>query len=249
MPISNSPCVLRPKPVSNPRLRLFCFPYAGGAASVYHQWPTHLPADMEMAAAQYPGRATRMREPLCKDLNHLLDDLEQGITPLLDRPFAFFGHSMGATVAYELTRRLRAAHKPLPQYLFVSGRSAPHLPPLKPPIHHLPDGEFLESMRNMNGTPAELLDHQELMEMMLPIIRADFQILETWTYQDAAPFTIPISVFGGITDDGVPLENLDAWASCTTGKMKRHMFPGDHFFLNQQYPAMLNIINRALSSE
>jgi medium-chain acyl-[acyl-carrier-protein] hydrolase len=167
----------------------------------------------------------------------------------LDKPFAFFGHSMGATVSYELTRRLQANQKPLPMHLFLSGRSAPHLPVVKPPVHHLPDQEFLESMRDLNGTPTELLAHIELMEMMLPVIRADFQMLETWKYQASSPLNIPVSVFGGLADDGVPLENLDAWAACTTGKMKRHIFPGDHFFLHQQYPAMLNIINRALSSE
>jgi medium-chain acyl-[acyl-carrier-protein] hydrolase len=244
-----SPCFLRPKPIANPRLRLICFPYAGGSAAIYHQWPTRTTADIELLAVQYPGRATRLREPLCKSLDLLLDDTEQAITPLLNKPFAFFGHSMGATVAYELTRRLHAAQKPLPIHLFLSGRSAPHLPAVKPPVHQLPDDEFIASMRNLNGTPTELLEHAELMEMMLPIIRSDFQLLETWEYRPTPPFNIPMSVFGGIGDDGVPLENLDAWAACTTGKMKRHMFPGDHFFLQQQYPAMLNIINRALGSE
>jgi medium-chain acyl-[acyl-carrier-protein] hydrolase len=244
-----SPCFIRPKPVANPRLRLFCFPYAGGSAAIYHQWPSRLSPDIELLAVQYPGRATRLRDTLRTDLNLLLDDIEEAITPLLDKPFAFFGHSMGATVSYELTRRLRAAHKPLPTHLFLSGRSAPHLPAVKPPVHNLPDEAFLESMRDLNGTPTELLEHGELMEMMLPIIRADFQMLETWKHQPSSPLAIPISVFGGLADNGVPMENLDAWAACTTGKMKRHMFPGDHFFLHQQYPAMLNIINRALSGE
>ena len=244
-----NPCFLRPKPIANPRLRLFCFPYAGGSASIYHQWPACTPADIEVIAVQYPGRATRLREPLRTNLNLLLDDIEDAIIPLLDKPFAFFGHSMGATVVYELTRRLHASQKPLPIHLFFSGRSAPHLPAVKPPVHGLPDKEFLDSMRNLNGTPAELLEHAELMEMMLPIIRADFQLLETWQHHPSPPFNVPVSVFGGLADDGVPLENLDAWAACTTGKMKRHMFPGDHFFLHQQYPAMLNIINRALSCE
>lgn len=244
-----SPCFLRPRPIVNPRLRLLCFPYAGGSAAIYHKWPANVPADIELLAAQYPGRATRLSEPLRTDLNQLLDDIEQAIVPLLDKPFAFFGHSMGATVSYELTRRLHAAQKPLPVHVFLSGRGAPHLPPVKPPVHNLPDDEFLEAMRDLNGTPAELLEHAELMEMMLPIIRADFQMLETWTHQPSPSFDIPMSVFGGLGDDGVPLENLDAWATCTTGKMKRHMFPGDHFFLHQQYPAMLNIITRALSSD
>ncbi|MBS0307896.1 MAG: thioesterase [Proteobacteria bacterium] len=239
---------LRPRPALNPRLRLICFPYAGGSATVYHPWAAAVPADIELIAVQYPGRATRLREAPCTDLAALLDDIERAIPPLLDRPFAFFGHSMGATVAYELARRLQLAGKPLPQYLFLSGRSAPQLPVTRKPIHALPEGEFLDAMRNMNGTPAEILEHRELMEMMLPIIRADFQALETWQHHDAPMLAIPMSMFGGIADAAVPMENLDAWSACTSGKMKRHMFPGDHFFLHQHYPAMLNIITRALDS-
>ncbi len=250
-PLSNqaSACFLRPKPVAQPRLRLFCFPYAGGSAALYHQWPIALPADIELLAVQYPGRATRMREKACTQLEPVIDDIQKAIAPLLDRPFAFFGHSMGATVAFELTRRMLAANQRSPTHLFLSGRSAPHLPPVKSPIHSLSKQAFIDAMRAMNGTPSEILDHQELMDMMLPIIRADFQALETWSYQPSPPFSIPVSVFGGIADDGVPLQNLDAWESCTTARFKRHMFPGDHFFLHQQHAAMLNIICRALGSE
>ncbi len=239
---------LRPKPLAQPRLRLFCFPYAGGSATAYYQWPAVMPADIELAAAQYPGRATRLREAPCTRLDALLDDLERAIVPLLDRPFAFFGHSMGATVAYELTRRLLAYGRPLPAHLFLSGRSAPQLPSRRTPLHALPQAEFIAAMREFNGTPAAVLEHQELMEMTLPIIRADFELLETWQHRDTAPLAIPLSAFGGIADNAVPMENLDAWAACTTARFKRHMFPGDHFFLQQQYPAMLNIIGRALES-
>lgn len=248
MHIQASNTFLRPRPLANPRLRLFCFTYAGGSAAVYHQWAAALPADIELLAVQYPGRATRLREAPCTDLTLLLDDIGNAIRPLLDRPFAFFGHSMGATVAFELARRLYDARQPLPLQLFLSGRSAPQLPPVREAIHALPESEFIAAMRNMNGTPAEILEHRELMEMMLPIIRADFQALETWQHRAEPLIDIPISVFGGLGDDAVPLENLDAWNVCSSGKMKRHVFPGDHFFLHQQYPAMLNIIVRALGS-
>lgn len=249
MPNPSATCFLRPKPLAQPRLRLFCFPYAGGSATVYHSWPASLPNDIELLAAQYPGRATRLREAPCLRLDAILDDLEQSIAALLDRPYAFFGHSMGATIAFELARRLQASSKPLPKHLFLSGRSAPQLPPVKQAIHALDEAEFMAAMREMNGTPAEILEHRELMEMMLPILRADFQALETWEYRSSAPLAIPVSVFGGIGDDGVPMENLDAWSAVTTGKFKRHMFPGDHFFLNHHHSAMLNIVSRALSSD
>jgi medium-chain acyl-[acyl-carrier-protein] hydrolase len=243
-----SACFLRPKPVIDPRARLFCFPYAGGSAAIYHQWPAHLPTDVELLAIQYPGRASRLREPPCTQLDVLLDEIEQGIAPLFERPFAFFGHSMGASVAFELTRRMVAADKPLPQQLFLSGRTAPQLAQETLPIHALPEREFIDALRTLNGTPTELLEHSELMEMMLPTLRADFQSLETWEYRATAPLNIPISVFGGIEDKSVPIEKLEAWADCTTHKLKRHLFPGDHFFLHQQSLGMLNIIGRALGN-
>jgi len=244
----SSACFLRPRPISVPRLRLFCFPYAGGSAAIYHQWPTGLPTDIELVAVQYPGRATRLRESAHTKLDDLLDELQTALRPLQDRPFAFFGHSMGTSVAYELTRRLQAAQSTLPKHLFLSGRSAPHLPPKRAAIHALAHEDFVQALRTLNGTPAELLAHQEIMDMMLPTLRADFQVLETWQYQPSAPLDIPISVFGGLEDQGVPTQDLDAWAQCTTHKLKRHLFPGGHFFLNQQASGMLNIISRALSS-
>lgn len=245
---SASPAFLRPRPQPQARMRLFCFPYAGGSASIYHAWPALLPADVELVAVQYPGRATRVHEPPCIRLGDLLDGLETAIPPLLDLPFAFFGHSMGATVAHELTRRLRAAGKPLPRHLFLSGRGAPQLPSTKRPIHALPEEEFLAAMREFNGTPSEILEHKELMELLLPVIRADFEALETWQYLEETLCNVPISAFGGIADNGVPLEHLDAWAACTSARFKRHVFPGDHFFLHQHFPAMLNIVSRALAS-
>jgi medium-chain acyl-[acyl-carrier-protein] hydrolase len=189
-----------------------------------------------------------MREPACHRLESLLEDIESGMAPMLDRPYAFFGHSMGSTVAYELTRRQLASGQSLPRHLFFSGRSAPQLPSQRPPIHALPHEEFIETLREFSGTPGEVLQHRELMEMMVPILRADFEALETWQYEAAPPFNIPISAFGGLSDKAVPMENLDAWASCTTARFKRHMFPGGHFFLQQHFPAMLNIVARALEN-
>ncbi|TCS39450.1 medium-chain acyl-[acyl-carrier-protein] hydrolase [Paucimonas lemoignei] len=187
-----------------------------------------------------------MREAPCHRLDSLLADIESALPSLLDRPYAFFGHSMGATVAFELTRRLQAAGLPAPRHLFLSGRSAPQLPSRRAPIHALPHVEFIDTLRKFSGTPAEVLAHEELMEMMVPIMRVDFEALETWHYEPGAPFDIPVSVFGGLADEAVPMENLDAWASCTSARFKRHMFPGGHFFIQQHYPAMLNIVARAL---
>lgn len=187
-----------------------------------------------------------MREEPCRRLDALLADIATAMPSMLDRPYAFFGHSMGATVAFELTRRLLAAKLPAPRHLFLSGRGAPQLPPRRAPIHALPHDEFIDTLRKFSGTPAEVLAHTELMEMMVPILRADFETLETWQYEAGEAIDIPVSVFGGLADEAAPMENLDGWASCTTARFKRHMFPGGHFFLQQHYPAMLNIVARAL---
>lgn len=214
---------------------------------MYRQWPMHLSNDIELVAVQYPGHATRLAEAPFTQMNVLLDHLEQAITSLLDRPFALFGHGMGATVAFELTRRLQLTQQPLPQQLFVSGCSAPQLPVSKLPIHALPDQAFLDAIRTMNDIPPEVLEQSELMGIMLPILRADFQMIETWQYRPSPPFRVPISVFGGFDDPEVPTENLNAWAACTTGEMKCHLFSGDYFFLNEQGSAMLATMNRALT--
>lgn len=212
-------------------LRLFCFPYAGGGAPIFHGWPQQLPPDIEVLALQPPGRGARLREAPFTRIAQLADAVAGAVAPYLDRPVALFGHSMGALVAFELARRLETAGVP-PLHLFVSGRRAPHLPPERPALHPLPEAEFRDELRRLNGTPAEVLEHAELMEMMVPILRADFEAVETYTCHDAPPLTCPVTAFGGEADPDVEPDALAAWEQHTTGRFAARMFPGDHFFLN-----------------
>jgi medium-chain acyl-[acyl-carrier-protein] hydrolase len=235
-----------PRPLANPKLNLFCFPYAGGSAAVYHQWHEYLPPDVQLVAVQYPGHGTRIQASPCTELETLLDDIEMTVGPLLDRPFVFFGHSMGATVAFELTRRLHRSGLTMPKHLFLSGRGAPHMPPLRDPIHHLSDKEFWDEIRSLNGTPPEILQHKELMALVLPALRADFKLIESWKHTESLLLNVPMLVFGGINDEHVPAHYLDAWAHHTTCVVQRHMFPGDHFFLHQAFPVMLKLMQEAL---
>jgi medium-chain acyl-[acyl-carrier-protein] hydrolase len=218
----------------NPRagVRLFCFPYAGGAAPVFRTWPDGLPARFEVWAAQLPGRGSRLREPAPASLERLVESLGHTILPCLDRPFAFFGHSMGALACFELARQLRRQQGPVPRRLFISACSAPQLEKDEAPMAHLPEGEFLERLRQLNGTPRQVLENEELLQLLLPTLRADFAAFESYEYKDEPPLTCPITVLGGTQDRRIGPDRLEAWRVHTSASFEVHQFPGDHFFLH-----------------
>ena len=197
----NSSWVKSPKPNPAARLRLFCFPHAGGGALTYRMWPEALPADVEVCAVQLPGRDGRIEDPAIDNLDALVDALVPELLPLLDRPFALFGHSMGAMISFEVARRLRARQLAVPQRMFVSGRRAPQLPPEdERRTFDLPKDEFVEELGRLNGTPREVLEHPELLELLLPILRADFSVCQTYVYAPGEPLDVPITVLGGLED-------------------------------------------------
>ncbi|HEX8500630.1 MAG TPA: alpha/beta fold hydrolase [Pyrinomonadaceae bacterium] len=229
------------------RARLFCFPYAGGAAAVFRAWPAGLAPDVEVFPALLPGRGVRMSEPPLTRISSIVEHLAAEIRPHLDRPFALFGHSMGALVAFELARRLRAEAGVEPAHLFVSGCRAPHIPDPDPPVHDRADSEFIEHLRELNGTPAEALNHPQLMELMLPLLRADFEAVETYRYEAGAPLGCRVSVYGGLADTAVRREHLEAWREQTGGEFVLRMFDGDHFFIHQAAPQLLRTLDRELA--
>ena len=206
------------RPVPRASMRLFLFPYAGGGAGVFRGWPEHLPTFVEPYAVQLPGREQRVMDPPFTAMPPLAEATAARLVPYMDRPSAFLGHSMGALVAFETARHLRRAGAPLPAHLFVSGRRAPQLPPNKPAIHQLPDDAFLAELRDFNGTPEAVLESDELMALLLPLLRADFAVCETYTYQCEPPLPCSLDAFGGREDDDVPLEDLRAWRPHTLGE-------------------------------
>ena len=229
------------KPRPQAKVRLFCFPYAGSGASVYRAWPDALPY-LDICALQPPGRETRLREPPLERIEPLVEAVVEEITPLLDLPFAFFGYSLGAHVAFETARRLRARGGPLPARLFLAASPAPHVPRRKAPIHALPDAELREEIRKYQGTPPEVLEHEELMALLLPLLRADFGMYESYTVRDEPPLDIPFSVLGGLTDEDTSRADLDAWREHTTKSFVLRMFPGNHFFLNTERTRLLTSV-------
>lgn len=237
-----------PRPVSEPRLRLFCFSYAGGNASAYRDWYQQLPSDVELCSVQLPGRGARFKESSYTSLGALLVALEDAIRPYIgSASFAFFGHSMGAQVAFELARKLRDDGLPQPECLFVSGRRAPHIPSKKRPLYDLPEDEFRSEIRRLNGTPAEAFENPELMELVSPILRADCQVIETWEYKPSEPLGIPVLALGGTKDDHVSIEELENWGKLTKGHFELRLFSGDHFFIHSAKDALLNCISGTIN--
>jgi medium-chain acyl-[acyl-carrier-protein] hydrolase len=219
------------KPNPNAHLRLFFFPFGGSGASFYRSWVNGLPPEVELCAVQLPGREGRLREKSYTRLMPLVTVLSGIIETYLDIPFAFFGHSMGAWIGFELTRQLRREKKNSPIYLFASGRRAPQIESHEPPKHNLPKSEFINELRYYNGTPELIIQEPELLEIFLPILRADFSILETYKYTRDDSLDCPITVFGGLQDRAVSYEDLTAWKEQTCNEFRVKMFPGDHFYL------------------
>ncbi|NJM23682.1 MAG: thioesterase [Richelia sp. SM1_7_0] len=231
------------KPNPQAKVRLFCFPYAGGGSLIFREWSQELLPYIEVYTIQLPGRESRLQEPAFNRLQPLVEQLSQAILPNLNQPFAFFGHSMGGLIAFEVTRCLRrwGLH---PMHLFISGARAPHLPDLDPPINNLPQTEFIEELRRFNGTPTTILENAELMELLLPTLRADFAVLETYIYTTEPPLSCPITVFGGLEDEIVNQDELKAWKEHTNQTFCLQMLPGNHFFLQQERARLLQFISR-----
>lgn len=236
---------LPPNPRS--RARLFCFPYAGGGAPVFRDWARALPPDIEVCAVALPGRGGRMREPPLTRISEVVAHLTDAITPYMDKPSAFFGHSMGALTAFELARALRREVGVGPNRLLVSGCRAPHLPDPDPPQYDLPEPEFIEYLRGLHGTPKEVLEQRELMELMMPLLRADFEAVSTYAYEEGPPLGCPVSAYGGLQDPMVSREQIAEWGEHTTAGFALRMFDGNHFFIHQSAPLLLGTVGRELT--
>ncbi len=230
-------------------MRLFCFPYAGGGLPLFRGWADALPG-VEVWAAQLPGRGSRFKEKALTAMPPLVQALAAHFPADEDgRPYAFFGHSMGARVAFELARALRRQGQALPARLFVSACPAPQLAHDRPPLHALPKAAFLAELERRNGIPRELLAERELLDLLLPMVRADFMVYETAVYDSEPPLprTCPINAFGGVADPLVSREALAAWREQTAGAFQLSLFAGDHFFLRTAESELLQALQIALA--
>lgn len=198
---------------------------------MFQGWSDWLPPEVEVCAVRLPGREGHFPEPPFTNLSSLIPKLFQVLRPRLSGACALFGHSMGALISFELARHLRREGHLLPAHLFISGHRAPRLPLSTPPIHRLPDAEFLNKLRSLGGSPQKVLENNELMEVLSPTLRADFALCETYSFLEEEELDCPITVFGGEQDETVEYDELLAWRAQTRGAFCLCMLPGNHFFL------------------
>ncbi|MEV8097879.1 alpha/beta fold hydrolase [Kitasatospora sp. NPDC085879] len=227
-------------------LPLFCLPYAGGGARMFRSW-TRLPAEgFQPVPIQLPGREERHGEVPAVRMPDLVADLAQALAPYADGEYALFGHSMGATLAYELAGALVANGAAPPRTLFVSAACAPHLRRIRPDMHLLPEGEFADQIRRLGGTPSQLLDTPGFAELYLPLLRADLELVASHQHTAPARLLPRISAFGGAADRAVEPAAVLAWQRYARHRFRSRILPGGHFFLHDQQAAVLEGIRRDL---
>lgn len=229
-------------------VRMFCFSHAGGGASVFRSWPADIPPVVEVWGVQLPGRESRIGEPLYRRIAPLTAALATAIGEHLDKPFVFFGHSMGALVAFELARELRRSSLPQPARLFLAAFRAPQMPSPNVKIYNWPD-EVLKVVLQRDGTPEEVVQNEELMRALLPTLRADLELCDSYEYKPEDPLDCPFSVFGGLDDVRVPASALPGWREHTRSAFSVSMLPGTHFFLHSARKRLLAEISDVLGKD
>ena len=230
----------------NPRLRVFCLPYAGGGTLQYRPWARALPDELQLCALLLPGREERMGEPGWTQMEPLVTALVEAMRPLLDRPFVLYGHSMGALISYELAHALRRTLGVEPARLIVSGRSAPEVTN-QTTFHKLPDDSLVTALnQRYGGIPQVLLNEPELLAMFVPVLRADFTLIETYRYEPREPLTCALTAFGGTRDRTVSPAAVQAWQHHTVGPFAAHFVEGEHFFIQSNQARWLALFNSEL---
>lgn len=229
------------------RARLFAFPYAGGSARAFRAWGSWFAPDLDFVAIDLPGRGAQVACALIDHMGPMVERLVTALEPLLDLPFAFFGHSMGALIAFELCHALRKLGRRTPEHLFVSAVRPPHLFPIEDPVHVLPDKQFIARLQQLDGIPAQTFESQGLLEMYLPILRADLRLAESYCYQPGPPLSHPITVFGGVDDPTTSNSSLQDWALHSRDACTVRLLAGGHFFINHQAHLMAASMLSSLS--
>jgi surfactin synthase thioesterase subunit len=235
------------QPVSGAGLRLFCFHHAGGTASSFVDWPSALSPGVTILPVQLPGRETRIREPRIRDLAVLVAELNEQIGPALREPYAFYGHSMGALVAYSLARFRFAAGRSVPERLLVGAFPAPHLPSATVPVQSYTDEGLVDWMADLGGLSAELRRYPRWLRAMTELLRDDLALCDGWRPADRIPLPCPIDVFTGVSDPLVSRADAEGWRRHTRAGCDVHPVPGGHFFLHEGGGVFLDLLATVLA--
>ena len=223
--------------------RLFTFPFSGAGSVIYQPWVKGFNvANLQVVGVQLPGREARLHEPALLNLELLIEQLSTAILPYTDKPYSFFGHSLGGLVAFELCRALRKLGANLPENLFVSAFRAPDMINPNPILHRLSDSDLTEKMRAYGGTAEAIISNADLMAILLPIIRADFTIFENYHYLIEPPLDLPITALSGRFDSVVKSSYMKDWCLQTSQTFEHLTFEGDHFFLSKNQQKIIDML-------
>jgi surfactin synthase thioesterase subunit len=235
------------RPMTAPGMRLVCLPYAGGGATVYHAWPDELPPDIEVRVLQLPGRQNRLTEPTISSVDAILDEVTSALSALPPVPLVLYGHSFGSLLAFELARRCGRSALPPVRMLMVGARRAPHLPDRWEDLHHLPQAELAEMLHHRYGMPRAVVDTPDLLELIMPSLRADMTASETHRHTPGAPLEVPIVAFRGRQDSSVDVAEMAAWRAHTSAPFELHEVDAGHFFIDTHRTWLLQHVRRSLA--
>jgi len=240
------PWLHRPRPLAERRAWLVCFPHAGRSGTMFRSWAPLMPDGIELCGVNLPGRESRFAEPLPADLRVLAGSIAEALRPVIHgAPAAFFGHSLGGLLAFEVSRRLRDTGVDKPQHLVVSGCRPPHVPGIGG-VSALPDGELVAELRRLNGTTDEVLASPAALQLLLPVLRADFALAEDYTCPPGEPLPCPITALVGAGDPDLDASVLSRWSEQTAAAFNLRTFPGDHFFLESARPMVVAAATQTL---
>ncbi|MDQ0175270.1 thioesterase II family protein [Bacillus chungangensis] len=231
------------------KIKLFCIPYAGGSAVVYSKWKKLINPLIELKEIELPGRGYKMKEPLLDNMPEMVENIFKEMKNEIKPPYALFGHSMGALITYELYKKLKKAGYPAPVHMFISGKKSPQVAIKDLKLYHLPEDEFIDHILKYNGTNESVFKNKELASLFIPILRADFKIVETYKFDHTDDrLDCDISVFGGTEDRTVDWDDLLQWQEVAKKKCNFYSFKGGHFFINEHTEEVVNQINRIINN-
>ena len=233
--------------VRKPALRVFCFPYAGGSASLFREWPKAMPSNVELLALQLPARGGRLFEEPFKRVDDLVQVVIETVLPLLDIPFVLFGYSLGALLAFEVARTLQVQLQRIPEKVFVAACQAPQTMGSRIRRHQMSEGDLVNELKRLNGTPPEILENESMLRCFLPALRADFEMIDTYIYKPLAQLQCSIRAFGG-TRDRISIEHLRGWSEQSSSGYSMDMIEGDHFFIKHSSEELLRLLRQDLLS-